>query len=313
MKGIEDIKISFGKADLSDFAQCSVVTDEHIARLYHVFGDNVYLLPRGEQAKTLENVAALCKWFAERKLSPCDKVVALGGGSVGDTVGFACAIFKRGIQLLHVPTTLVAMVDSSIGGKTAVNFCNVKNMLGTYYFGDVIIDTNFLETLDAEQLNNGMGEILKYRMLDRETDNACRRGESLRELTARCAEYKAEVCRRDPYCQAERNKLNFGHTLGHAMELSLNVAHGVAVANGIYYETELAARLGLCDRSYAETWKEEVRKRFPVYPLTEKMLGLTLQDKKNFGGACGENVGFVLPTDFTLRSIPFSQLTALCD
>lgn len=284
-----------------------VVTDEHIARLYDIVGDNVFLLPRGERAKSFAFVEALCRWFIAKRLDPSGKVVAVGGGSVGDTVGFACSVYKRGVSLLQVPTTLVAMVDSSIGGKTAIDLDNVKNAVGSYFFSyDVVIDMGFLRTLDDIQMASGRGEILKYRMLDEEINRLVSTGADLDTIIARCAHYKQSVCDEDPFCKGKRNALNFGHTVGHAMELSLGIPHGVAVANGIRYETALAAKLGLCTGRYAEFWQGETN-GFDIYPLTEQMLELTVQDKKNADGA----VGFVLPTSFEKVLLPLDKLKKL--
>ncbi len=300
--------VYFDNFVFSRYKHALVVTDPYIAELYGIAGDNVFLLPRGEQAKSFDNVAALCRWFLSKQLTPAGLVVAVGGGSVGDTVGFACSIFKRGIRLLHVPTTLIAMVDSAIGGKTAIDLDGVKNAVGSYFFNfDTLIDPDFLHTLDEEQLKSGAGEILKYRMLNKEIDNCVTNGENLQSVIAACVRFKQEICAEDPYCRGKRNALNFGHTIGHAMELALGLYHGCAVANGIYYETKLAASLGLCSKQYTSTWCGETEKSFSISPLTEKILDLTLQDKKNKEGS----VAFALPTTFDLTYLPLDSLKEL--
>lgn len=282
------------------------VTDEKISKLYGISGNNVFVLPRGEQAKCFDSVRELCSWFLSQQLTTNGRVVAVGGGSVGDVTGFACSIYKRGVSLVQVPTTLVAMVDSAIGGKTAINLDGVKNAVGSYFFPvDTLIDTRFLKTLDDEQIASGMGEVLKYRMLDASIDAIATSGAELSQTILTCARFKQGICEADPYCNGLRNKLNFGHTVGHAMELSLNIPHGVAVANGIYYETLLAARLGLCTEQYSDRWCAEVQNNFALYPLTAQLLSLTLQDKKNIDG----EVGFVLPTGFDLHFVPFKTVT----
>lgn len=307
MKNINDWTIEYKPFNLSDYAQDSIVTDEYIAQLYNIDGDNVFLLPRGEQAKSLECAEKVCKWFLQRKLNADSRVVAVGGGSIGDTVGFACSIYKRGVvRLLHVPTTLLAMADSGIGGKTAVNMCGVKNAVGSYFFNcDTLIDARFLGTLDEEQLKSGKGELFKYRML---SDDAlfCDGLTRIEEEVVSCAKYKLEICKNDPFCEKERNKLNFGHTIGHAMELALNLPHGIAVANGIYYETLLARALGLCEKGYVDFWSEKVRKEFEIQPLTENILNAVLQDKKNLDG-----IGFVLPPRFELMRVSFDKVKNL--
>ena len=301
-------EITFGKFDLSKYSDRLVVTDEKIAELHGISGDNVYLLPSGERAKSFEHVEALCKWFLSKQLEKGSTVVAVGGGSIGDTVGFATSIYKRGVNVLHVPTTLIAQVDSSIGGKTAIDVGNVKNAVGTYHFGETLIDFSFLSTLDDEQFVSGFGEILKYAMLDEHVAVAF--NDDHRDLTRlihACVRCKQFYCDLDPYCKGARNKLNFGHTIGHAMELSYDLPHGVAVANGIYYETLLAFKLGKCDKSYADKWMGEVCEVFKIYPLTKEILNLTLQDKKNAQG----KVCFVLPDKFDEAYLAVNEVEEL--
>lgn len=286
-------KVTFDKFDFSKYSNNLVVTDGKIAKLYGIAGANVYLLPEGERAKSFQCVEALCSCFLQNKLAVGDTVVAVGGGSIGDTVGFATGIYKRGVNVLHVPTTLIAQIDSSIGGKTAINLGGVKNAVGSYHFGDTLIDYDFLKTLDGCQMNSGWGEIIKYAMLD---DSVCEYylTENLPDIIIACARYKQRVCQNDPYCANERNKLNFGHTIGHAMELSCGISHGKAVANGLYYETLLALKLGKCTQAYADKWMITVNDNFTVYPLTKEILSFTEQDKKNANG----KVCFVLPDAF---------------
>lgn len=292
--------------NIQNYTNCLVVTDEKIAKLYNVYGENVYYIPQGEQAKNFQTVQGLCRWFLQRNLKRNQTVVAVGGGSVGDTVGFACSIFKRGVKLLHVPTTLLAMVDSAIGGKTAIDLDGVKNAVGTFYPGDVLIDVRFLSTLDNTQMQNGMGEITKYRMLNPQIDDAFLQ-DDLQKVIDKCANYKQSICDVDPFDKNVRQKLNFGHTIGHAMELSLNLPHGLAVLNGIYYETILAQKLELCTMNYATKWKSEVTKLANISPLTDDILNNTLQDKKNDN----DLVTFVLPCDFSRTQLSLDQLKQL--
>ena len=301
-------RITFDKFDFSKYRDNLVVTDPKIAELYRIFGDNVFLLPRGEKAKCFEQVETLCKWFLIKNLSKGDTVVAIGGGSIGDAVGFSASIFKRGVKVLHVPTTLIAQVDSSIGGKTAIDLDGVKNAVGSYHFGDTLIDVDFLKTLDEPQMTSGMGEIIKYAMLDEQVASVYADGKGkLSDVIFACVNCKKRICELDPYCEGERNKLNFGHTIGHALELSSDISHGVAVANGIYYEALLAYKLGKCDQSYADKWMSAVATKFIIYPLTKEILALTLHDKKN---ACGK-VGFVLPNKFDETLLPLQKIEEL--
>lgn len=301
-------KVTFEKFDLSKYTNCLVVTDSNIASLYGISGDNVFLLPQGEEAKCFRCVEQLCSWFLRNNLGKGDTVVAVGGGSIGDTVGFATSIYKRGVGILHVPTTLLAQIDSSIGGKTAIDLDGIKNSVGTFHDGDTLIDVDFLKTLDEQQLANGYGELLKYRMLSGNVEQTYNCGQGkLVDTIASCVQYKQSICAQDPYDKNVRHALNFGHTIGHAMELSLDIAHGVAVANGIYYETLLGAKLGICSTDYADKWCAEVTRQFTVYPLTKQILALTACDKKNADG----KVCFVLPDTFAERYFTLEQLEEL--
>ena len=299
--------MQLAKFDLSNYKDCLIVTDGKLQSLYNIHGDNVFVIPRGELAKNFATVQELCSWFLSKNLRKNQTVVAVGGGSVGDTVGFACSIYKRGVNVLHVPTTLLAMVDSSIGGKTAIDLDGVKNAVGSFHLGDVLLDVDFLNTLPKDQMQNGHGEILKYRMLTQQIDDIFHQG-NIQDTIWACAKWKQAVCEIDPFDQGIRQRLNFGHTIGHAMELTLGIPHGLAVINGIYYETLLAYKLGLCDQNYLNKWQKEATKLTNICPtLTESMLDATLQDKKNDN----DLVTFVLPNKFERVQLSLEQLKNL--
>lgn len=298
--------IDFKRFNLQDYSDCLIVTDEKIGGLYNIKGDSVYYLPQGEAAKAFVHVEQLCKWFLAHNLTRSGEVVAVGGGSVGDTAGFAACVYKRGVKLTHVPTTLVAQIDSSIGGKTAIDLEGVKNAVGTFYPADTVIDVDFLKTLPDDQMKNGQGELLKYRMLSGEIDKVAATGD-IASIVKACADYKAMICKLDPYDNGARRTLNFGHTIGHALELSLGIPHGAAVANGIYYETALAHKLGKCDDNYLNKWTDEVTKRFVIYPLSAEILRLTVTDKKN----SGNGVIFMLPDNFGVTELSVDEVIYL--
>ena len=299
--------MQLAKFDLSNYKDCLIVTDGKLQSLYNIHGDNVFVIPRGELAKNFATVQELCSWFLSKNLRKNQTVVAVGGGSVGDTVGFACSIYKRGVNVLHVPTTLLAMVDSSIGGKTAIDLDGVKNAVGSFHLGDVLLDVDFLNTLPNDQMQNGHGEILKYRMLTQQIDDIFHQG-NIQDTIWACAKWKQAVCEIDPFDQGIRQRLNFGHTIGHAMELTLGIPHGLAVINGIYYETLLAYKLGLCDQNYLNKWQKEATKLTNICPtLTETMLDATLQDKKNDN----DLVTFVLPNKFERVQLSLEQVKNL--
>lgn len=298
--------VTYIKFNPNNFADSLIVTDEKIAKLYNIYGDNVYLLPQGEQAKRFAEVEKLCKWFLSKNLLRNGKVTAVGGGSVGDTVGFAASVYKRGVRLTHVPTTLLAQIDSSIGGKTALDLDGVKNAVGTFYQADTVTDVNFLKTLDDVQFKSGLGELFKYRMLSADVDKLYN-GEITEQVIRSCVDYKQSLCNADPYDNGKRRILNFGHTLGHAMELTYGLPHGHAVANGLYYETQLACKLNVCSREYASKWTSQIESRFEIRPLNEQIINLAATDKKNVdNGVC-----FVLPQDFEQHYLTLNQLKSL--
>lgn len=299
--------VTYKQFNLGEYVESLIVADEHVARLYGIAGDNVYLLPQGERAKTFGEAEKLCKWFLSNNLGRGGSVVGIGGGSVGDVVGFACSVYKRGIvRLTHVPTTLIAQIDSSVGGKTAVNLDGVKNAVGTFFNADTLIDVNFLQTLDSKQILSGCGELLKYRMLSANIDKEYE-GKICEDIIRACVDYKLSVCKADMYDLSARRVLNFGHTVGHAMELTCNLPHGIAVLNGLYYETLMAYRLGLCSMEYFEKWSGEAAKLTEILPLNGKILRLVTADKKN----TGDRISFVLPDGFEETAVSMEQLLSL--
>ncbi len=294
--------ITFGKFNLADYADCVVVTDKTVSKLYNIEGENVCVLPVGERSKTFATVQKICDFCLKRGLTRSGKIVTVGGGVVGDVAGFAASVYKRGVNLLHVPTTLLAQVDSAIGGKTAVNLGKVKNACGTFYAADTLIDTDFLRTLPPKQISNGFGEITKYRMISKQIDEAT--GQGIDALIRSCVAFKDEICKLDPTDTGKRRILNAGHTLGHALELVYRLPHGYAVANGLYHELKITQKLGLCSDSYADRWRKIISESYPIVKITDEVLLLALQDKKNTQSG---NVCFVLPTDDGVKTVTLTK------
>ena len=216
------------------------------------------IVPDGEDAKTWATAEAVINGLIERGLNRGGVVVALGGGAVGDVAGFAASIYLRGVRVVQVPTTLLGMVDSSIGGKTAVNHPGGKNLVGSFHQpGAVVIDPTFLETLPVREIRSGLGEAVKYGVIKNpdlfrfiEDNGEALLGGDLGALT-HIAEASAKI--KAGYVEADerdekgvRAALNLGHTLGHAVErLSPSVRHGEAVSIGMVYASKLAAEKGL--------------------------------------------------------------------
>lgn len=223
-------------------------------------------VPPGEQSKSLPVAGALLSRLARARLDRGSTLVALGGGVIGDLGGFVAATYMRGIRLVHVPTTLLAMVDSSIGGKTGVNHAGVKNLVGAFYQpAAVIADVRWLLTLPERELRSGLAEAIKTGVIgDRELfeyieDHIAallrREPGPLAEVIARCAAFKARVVEADEAERAERQILNYGHTIGHAVEAAAGfrrLTHGEAVAIGMALEAQIAHRLGLTDAATVE-------------------------------------------------------------
>lgn len=280
--------ITFEPFDKNKYVNDVIVTDSLLSSLYDITGDNVYILPRGERAKSAYHFVRLAKWLVERNVSKQSGVIAVGGGSVGDLAGFVASVYKRGISVVNVPTTLLSMVDSGIGGKTAIDMCGVKNVLGSFIQCDTAIDVNFLKTLPKRQFDYAMGEVLKYRMLSEEIDNI---SGGVADYVKPCALYKESVVAQDRLDTGVRRTLNLGHTVGHALELQYNLAHGKAVTWGLKYELDIAFVLGYASDQYRKKWQGYFQGKCPE--ITQETLRLMKFDKKNVD----DKVVFVLPCD----------------
>ncbi|MDO4562442.1 MAG: 3-dehydroquinate synthase [Clostridia bacterium] len=223
----------------------AVVTDTNVAPLYlesvknavSDSGGNVFeiVLPSGEENKTLATVEKICTDAMLRSFTRNDVFIALGGGVIGDMTALAASLTARGAELIAVPTTLLAQVDSSIGGKTGVNLACGKNLIGTFYQPRAVIaDTSMLSTLPLREWRCGMAEIIKYAAIKDETLTDEKDTE---KMIARCAQIKSAIVAEDEFDRGERMLLNFGHTIGHAVENALGygvLSHGEAVAIGMY-------------------------------------------------------------------------------
>jgi 3-dehydroquinate synthetase len=246
-----------------------------------------------------------------------DVIVALGGGIVGDTAGYLAASYYRGVDIVQVPTTLLAQVDAAIGGKTAVNLPEGKNLVGAFHQPiAVIADTATLATLPAREYRAGLGEVLKYALLGDDAllslieavpDDLLERNPALlAEVVARCAAIKAKIVELDEYERTGRRAtLNLGHTLGHALESvgNYDLLHGEAVAVGCVYAYELAARLGRVPESEAARVRQLAeRLDLPVTAAAgdaAELVAFMRRDKKAAGG-----LTFVLPGPDGVTLVP---------
>jgi len=295
----EETSVVFRKLTAADLV--NVVIDSGVAAGYpELAAQAICVIPTGEEHKTIETVENIWNAFARKGLGRKDHVTAIGGGVTGDLTGFAAATWMRGIDWVNVPTTLLAMVDASYGGKTACDLACGKNMAGAFHPPrQVIIDTDFLRTLPPRRLADGRAEMIKHEIIGGLPHTADVSGAPTAEEIKANLAVKIRTVRADPLEKTgERMKLNCGHTVAHAIEKATNyaVSHGEAVAIGCVEEARLAVRLGLAPA----TWPEEIAARFAAARLpTTLPEGLTFEslkplmkgDKKREGNA----VVFALP------------------
>ena len=269
-------------------------------------------IPDGEQYKTLDWANAIYSALLINSFDRKSALVALGGGVIGDLTGFAAATFMRGVPFIQVPTTLLAMVDSSVGGKTGVNHAMGKNMIGAFYQPKkVLMDLDVLKSLPQAEFLAGMAEVIKYGViwdasffeyLDREREKILALDpEVLSHIIQRSCEIKAEVVSEDERESGLRAILNFGHTVGHAIETAQNytMRHGEAAAIGMVYASKLAYKTGLCDASVPDRVERLIRSyglptdlaALSRKPSMTELMGAMQIDKKAEGG----KVKFVLP------------------
>lgn len=251
---------------------------------------DVFTIEEGENAKSLTTVEELCRAWARWGLTRADVVVGVGGGVVTDVAGFAAAVYHRGVAVVHLPTTILGMIDAAIGGKTGVNLPEGKNLVGAFWQpAAVLCDTDALATLPPREQRSGMGELAKYHFLDtqaRDLDAL-----PLDERIAECVRIKAAVVAADEREGDRRAILNYGHTLAHALETAgrYDLRHGEAVAIGLVFAAELANVVGRID---AERVREHRRvvgaydlpATLPAEVDRDELVTLFGRDKKAIGG-----------------------------
>ena len=294
-------------------AQAAVITNEHVAPLYlartrralEAAGARVseIVLPDGEQTKAWPSLERIFDALLEARCGRDCLIVALGGGVVGDLAGFAAAVYQRGVDYVQVPTTLLAQVDSSVGGKTAINHPRGKNMIGAFHQPRAVIsDVSALSTLPDRELRAGLAEVIKHgfaldaafvQWLEGNVEKLTRRDPvSLVHAVRRCCELKAAVVSADEREAGRRALLNFGHTFGHAIEAGSGYGawlHGEAIAAGMVMAGELSKRLGLVDGGEVERLRSLLKRAgLPVAGpaiAPARLVELMAVDKKNLRGA----------------------------
>ena len=297
---------------LTKSQKIGVVTDRNVASRYLQgvlrslrkagYDPTPIILPPGERTKTLDTIAKILNVLARHKFERQSLLLALGGGVIGDVTGFAAAIYQRGIPFVQVPTTLVAQVDSSVGGKTGVDHRLGKNLIGAFYQPRaVLIDPLTLRTLPRREWIAGLAEVIKYGIIADEEFFAFLEQEIAALLTleeepviraiTRSCEIKAQVVAADERESDRRRILNYGHTIGHALESLASyrgLIHGEAVGIGLVQEADLARHMGLCGREVVERIRSLVQRaglseQVPQASFTS-LWGAMQHDKKVIGG-----------------------------
>jgi len=293
--------------------RCALITNPRVGALYAApvvaslhanhFEPHVIEIPEGERYKMLDTVHAIYGQLLDAQLDRRSPIFALGGGVVGDVAGFVAATFLRGVPFVQLPTTLLAMVDASIGGKVAVDHPHGKNLIGAFKQPHAVIaDTDALATLPDVEFRAGMAEVVKHAIIgDAGLFRWLESGSWKLEVgdwLVRAIRVKVDIVARDPFEQSERAKLNLGHTFGHTLEKlsAYSMRHGDTVAIGLVCATHLAARLKLCDASLVTRVSGllralELPTRVPIEMSADAILDAMSTDKKRVNG----RLRFVLP------------------
>lgn len=312
---------------LKDSGKVAIITDSNVWPLY---GDEIgsslsasgfsfihYIIPAGEESKNGEQYFRILNFLAENEITRGDLLIALGGGVVGDMTGFAAATYLRGVPYIQVPTTLLAMVDSSVGGKTAIDLPAGKNLVGAFYQPAMVLcDISALDTLPRDIFIDGCAEVIKYAILYDANlfDHLMQFGPTFDKayVISRCIALKRDVVEADEFDTGARQLLNLGHTVGHSIEKNSNftITHGKAVAAGMAIIAKASSNYGHCTTDvYAQIC--DVLKHFSLPISTEFTADVlangALSDKKRFG----QSVNLVLPKrigECFLHKTPVSEL-----
>ena len=295
----------YAKKVLKSPSKIAVVTDDIVDKLYSASVCNnlkengfeviKFVMEHGEKSKNSVTYINLLNFLAENHMTRTDALLALGGGVVGDLTGFAAATYLRGIRFFQCPTTLLAMVDSSVGGKTAIDLECGKNLVGAFYQPEIVVcDYNTLKTLPDEVFTDGCSEVIKYgAILDKELFDHLKehiKAFDTEYVIAKCVDLKRMTVTEDEFDHGIRQLLNFGHTLGHSVEAlsEYNVSHGKAVAIGMCLISKASAEKNLCDMSCYE----EIKKLIADFNLPtetsyskKELFNVTENDKKRKGNS----------------------------
>ncbi len=320
-------QVGYAVKEVLEGDKIAILTDDKVDHLYgkrvmdslskNGFKCYKFVIKNGENSKNMESLISFINFLATNRITRNDAVLALGGGVIGDIAGFAAAIFLRGIKYIQVPTTLLAAVDSSVGGKTAVDISAGKNLVGAFHQPSLVYcDISTLDTLKPNVLRDGFAEVIKYGII---MDNRLFQQlleppvKHLKEIITRCVEIKRDVVNADEFDKGTRQLLNFGHTVGHAVELLSNfsISHGSAVAIGMVRAAKIGALYGLKDFTQSITHiLEQYEFNLSCPYNADQIFSAALSDKK----CAGDNITLVLPEEIgkcELYKIPISRLKKL--
>lgn len=306
-----------------------IVSDSNVAALYGEtvlatckdagFSAELFVFPAGEASKNGETYLSLLEFLAEERLTRSDALVALGGGVTGDLTGFTAATFLRGIAYIQMPTSLLAAVDSSVGGKTAIDLEAGKNLAGAFYQPKLVLcDVDTFETLPRDIFCDGMAEVIKYAMIDNapfldklQTEDV---ESHIEDFVATCVAMKGDIVARDEFDRGDRQLLNLGHTLGHGVEhcSHFTLSHGKSVAIGMTMICRSAVKKGLCPEAVLEKLlgllnRYELPTDCPY--KAEEILRAALGDKKRSGG----EITLVIPREVgksELHTVDIEELSS---
>jgi 3-dehydroquinate synthase len=318
-------------SELTGPTKAALITDDKVDRLWSEritvslksagFVVSRHVIPNGEVSKNIENYIKILGFLSDNKLSRSDTLFALGGGMVGDIAGFAASTYLRGIRFVQIPTTLLAMVDSSVGGKTAVNLDSGKNQVGTFYQPDLVVcDPELLSSLPDDIFRDGCAEVVKYGVIaDRRLFDMLKvpLGPQLEEVIERCLTIKSRLVYEDELDTGPRQLLNFGHTFGHAVEKCSGyaVTHGKAVAIGMVMAAHIAEKMGICSSDCCR----KIENMLTSFELPHKtglsgteLLNAIISDKKR----SLEEITLVLPEEIgscVLKKTPVKDLGSVME
>ncbi|WP_202710195.1 3-dehydroquinate synthase [Sporosalibacterium faouarense] len=295
----------------------AIITDSNVEKIYgstivellsydNTIGIKLITIRPGEQSKNLKTVERLYNELLDFHITRSDLIIAFGGGVVGDISGFVAATFLRGVPFIQIPTTLLAQVDSSVGGKVAINLPKGKNLVGSFYHPDgVFIDVGLLQTLKDRYFTDGLSEIIKYGCIkDRDLfyqllrlDELNKNSKDIANIIYKCCDIKRKIVEEDERDIGNRMILNFGHTIGHAIEKAYNYkkyTHGEAVAMGMYHITNKSEAQGLTERGTTKILKKILEKYNLPYELPDVVRDEILDNVKLDKKTKGDTINLIL-------------------